>query len=248
VAIDHEATIEAGTWAYMRATRRWHFDTTRSEPEFRIVGTIPRDDIAKIRAIVPSRGDIKNLQTSMSHRPSTESYFDRVQAGNLRDAELYGFTEIQPYAEVADGRRGEVMERLRSELAWLLDLIPLADSYIKVHHQHPGQLWPIHFDNYHALNESIGNDPSADPWADPGVRRLWVALDDWAWGQFVQIGNQTWSHWTAGDIAYFDWLVPHGSANSGHSVRSSMMVTGRLIDRSREWLESTEPHVLSSPR
>lgn len=222
--------IEDGTWEHLRERGVWHFDPAREDPprDHRVIARV-RGDLDRLIDEVPP-GTVKGLGSSMSHRSDDGlSAFDRVQAGNEADARRLGLDPDLEYALVFDAKSADLAPTLADRL---VELLPLGDAYWKLHCQQPGQLWPVHFDNYHAFDR----EPGADVWADPGVRRLWVMLCDWQWGQVVQVGNTTWSGWTAGEVLFFDWLVPHGSANFGHAARWSLLVTGRAMPELEDWV------------
>lgn len=234
------SNMEEGTWEHLRSLGVWHFDVDRQDDphSHRVIAHIVTD-FEELRSAVPP-GRAKRLSNSMQHRVGEGSFFDRVQRGNEADAARLGLPETLTYADVFDAK-GETpvggIDRIVSAL-------PLERAYWKLHTQRPGQIWPMHFDNYHAMREQV---TAGDEWADPGVRRMWVMFTDWSWGQFIQIGNTVWSHWRKGDVLFFDWLVPHGSANCGHAERTSLVVTGVPSPDLDEWLASDAPRVITIP-
>jgi hypothetical protein len=231
--------IEKGTWDYMRNTGLWHFDPQLDEPKtaHRVIAQI-RGPLDKLIDQVPP-GQPKTLQRSMQHRPDRSTYFDRIQKGNEADAARLGLDPERPYAEVFDAKKA--LEPNSPMIEQLVAKLPLDNAYWKLHRQKPGQNWPMHFDNYHAFERKAGD---VEGWVDPGIRRLWIMLSDWRWGQFVQLGNKVWSHWSAGDVMYFDWLVPHGSANCGHSDRVSLFVTGEATHELENWVSAPSPRTI----
>lgn len=224
--------VEDGVWDFLRSTGKWHFDPDSAASEFRIIGRIENmDDLGMSDGLPPTR--MKSMANSMSHR-TEGSYFDRIHMGNLRDRERYGFDASSGYAHVWDQKHSTDAPMWVQRIA---DALPLEESYSKISDQQPGQVWPLHVDNYHAAANA---DDLDDQWKDPGVRRLMVALDDWDWGQVVSFGNGMWHHWKRGDILYFDWLVPHGSANWGISPRRTLQVTGVHTQKLKDWVASGE--------
>jgi hypothetical protein len=222
--------IEEGTWEYLQREGLWHFDPARSQTDFRVIGRIA-SGLDRLISERSGTASPKRLASSMVHRSPTD-YFSRIQIGNKADARRYGYPPDLCYSHVID-RKGETT--LEPYTAQLLQCLRLDDAYVKYHFQHPGNVWPMHFDNYHALR------PDADAcsaWNDPGVRRLLIALEDWYFGQVITFGTSVWTGWRAGDIAYFDWLVPHGSANIGNRIRSSMVITGRTNAVFNAWVAS----------
>ncbi len=224
--------VEDGVWDFLRSTGKWHFDPAYSKPEFQILGRIENFDELGIDKEFPDTS-LKSMSNSMSHRESG-SYFDRIHSGNLRDTERSGFNAASGYSHVWDEKHSDGSPEWISRIASVLGL---EDYYSKVSDQHPGQVWPLHVDNYHAAANAEQLD---DDWQDPGVRRIMVALGDWDWGQALSFGNGFWHHWHRGEILYFDWLVPHGSANWGISPRRTLQVTGTVTDQLRDWVDSGE--------
>ena len=224
--------IEDGVWDFLRANNKWHFDPNHAEPEFRIIGRIENFDDLGVEAAFPTTS-MKSMENSMAHRESG-SYFDRIHAGNLHDRDRFGFDASSGYARVWDEKRVKDTPQWINRIA---NALPLDGSYSKISDQHPGQVWPLHVDNYHAAADAERLD---DEWRDPGVRRLMVALTDWDWGQVLSFGNGFWHHWKRGDILYFDWLIPHGSANWGISPRRTLQVTGTQREQLKEWVRSGE--------
>jgi hypothetical protein len=225
-------SIQEGTWDYMREEGHWHFNKSCSSPEFKVIGRFVGDWKEQLEGVNISTN--KHIISSMKHR-SPDSYFEKIQKGNERDMEKYDFPDDLEYGTVYDEKSQpegppEVFARMR-------DSLPLNDSYIKIHKQKPGEVWPVHFDNYHALRDNID---SSNAWDDPGIRRIMVALKDWNWGHYVLFGNEPWHGWKAGEIVYFDWLVPHGTANCGHSPRYSAFVTGYVTDELMSWVDNND--------
>lgn len=232
--------VEDGTWAYLRERGLWHFDPQLSEPSdsHGVIGRL-MGDCSRLWADVPP-GQPKTLGSSMQHR-TTDSYYERIQRGNEQDAREYGFAADQIYADVFDAKRSQDSVTLIDSL---VNLVPLDGAYWKVHRQGPGQLWPVHVDNYHAL--AAGGQRAAE-WRDPGVRRILIMLTPWSWGQAFFVGNRVWSHWSPGEILFMDWLVPHGSANCGHEVRISLVITGYVTEEFQSWVNG-DPREIDIPQ
>lgn len=221
--------LEDGTWEYLRDRGLWHFDPLLAErpSSHRILGRIS-GDLSRLWIDVPP-GETKTLARSMEHR-SPGDFYGRVQRGNEADARRYGFDPEQSYAEVYDAKGRDRRVDLVDEV---VASFPLDGAYWKLHRQRPGQIWPVHVDNYHALAEG---GRQAEEWLDPGVRRLIVMLTPWSWGQAFFVGNRVWSNWEPGEILYMDWLVPHGSANCGHDDRISLVITGFVTEEFERWV------------
>lgn len=222
--------LSRGTIEYMRQNDLWHFDKECPDAQFTVLGRFEgrwRENISEI-----SFSSAKSIDTAMAHRIEG-SVFDDIHKGNIADSKVIGYSKDLEYANVYDEKQNhhELPEAFRS----MADKVGLANYYAKATEQLPGQIWPFHFDNFHALR---ANDE--DPWVDPRIRRILIALEDWDWGHYFMFGNSVWHNWKAGEIIYFDWLVPHATANCGPSPRYTLFVTGFVTEKLDQWLSSSE--------
>lgn len=126
---------------------------------------------------------------------------------------------------------------------WPTELTDLANSLgflepplQKVLKQSPGQMFPLHIDVYQDLR-TREQQQGPDMTFDPGIRRVFVALNDWQPGHYYQIGNNVWHNWQAGDVITFRWGVPHSTSNSGNTDRYTLVLTGRAKKGSQIWTE-----------
>jgi hypothetical protein len=225
--------IEEGTFEYLKQEKIWHFDKNQVEPEFKVIGRFIgnwQEALAEVNFSLP-----KTVETSMPHTKEG-TYFERIKEGNQQDLLKYYSHGNKTYGVSYDELKQpdvllpEIFTKMKNQL-------PIENGYTKITRQYPGQTWPFHFDNYHALRN---NNIKGQEWADPQIRRIWIALEDWDWGHFISFGNKNWEGWKAGDILYFDWLVPHATANSGTTPRHSMFVTGYMTQALTDWVNSGE--------
>jgi hypothetical protein len=219
----------------MKRNGLWHFDKDIIEPQFKVIGKFVGEWQNSIKNI--SFDDEKCLNTAMRHRVKG-SHLDEIHSGNISDSLSCGYPANLVYGHVYDEKWSQsvlpaVFHSMRKNL-------PLRDTYIKATKQLPGQLWPFHFDNYHALRSN--EDRS---WNDPRIRRILVALEDWDWGHYCLFGNAVWHNWKAGEILYFDWLVPHATANCGHRPRHTLFITGTITDELESWVNSGDYRTIS---
>ena len=111
----------------------------------------------------------------------------------------------------------------------MCDIIGIDNVTNRVHVQLPGQVFNKHIDKLEKYKPEDPND----------VMRIMVFLTDYRPGQFLQFGNYTVPTWRSGDICTFDWYnLPHSSANAGTDIRVSMLTTGIITDKTREFLNS----------
>ena len=120
---------------------------------------------------------------------------------------------------------------------------------VKIHIQHPGQIFPVHVDSLmkhrkdKPVFEAMKNSP--DKW-----ERFNVQLEDWVWGHVWTVGNTYWSQWRAGEIMHHPWWsMPHGTANCSHKPRYSLQITGVATEKTRELLAGQNRKIeLKGPR
>lgn len=226
----YRGTPSDGTLEYMRENRLWHFDPCCTEVRYKVIGRFLGNWIDEINRI--PFGEAKNLNNSMPHR-CIGSVFDEVHLGNIKDSIACHYPDNLTYGRVYDQKKsGRALPKVFERM---VNAIPLEQSYVKATKQRPGELWPFHFDNFHALRTD-----SDDVWADPGIRRIVIALEDWSWGHYYLFGNSVWHNWKAGEIVYFDWLEPHATANCGPTPRHTLFVTGKITSELSDWLKSGE--------
>lgn len=109
---------------------------------------------------------------------------------------------------------------------------------VKIHIQHPGQVFPYHFDD---LTTSRNNSGDKHLMEDDPARwaRIEVQLKDWDWGHMWCVGNTYWKQWKAGEIMFHPWHnIPHGTANCGSTPRICLQITGETTAELREKLNS----------
>lgn len=101
----------------------------------------------------------------------------------------------------------------------------IQDYSVKVHLQKPGQMSSWHLDKGMAGGD--GQDSQAFKDKTEQLVRIFIMLNDWSFGQMMQFGNTTVTHWRKGQCIYFRWQdLPHCTANCGHNDRWLMHVTG----------------------
>ena len=88
-----------------------------------------------------------------------------------------------------------------------------------------GRILPWHLDTY-TYYINVNSIPSTDI---PTVRRLIVMMNDWSNGQVLQYGDQTISHWQAGDTLTWSPQLWHGAANFGHNDLVVMIINYQIV-------------------
>lgn len=103
----------------------------------------------------------------------------------------------------------EEWERLRK-------LCPCKDSQAWIWCQSPGQMTPLHIDDYYIYRQLTGRH-------DDIVTRFWIPFSDRQPGQFLEIEGQL-IDWKAGDM--IELVGVHGAATVGTTTRYCLLVTG----------------------
>jgi hypothetical protein len=210
----HSRLIETGPfWQKSVANSHWHFDPSRYEEL-----NLQKIQVPYLNELISLSvsGIEKTISTSLQHASENDLQSKEIKDGISKLAKDAGYSGEMVYSLVNDFfREGHpVASELGSSLG-------LDDSYVKIHLQRPGQVWPLHIDNFHAFRARSGFDGDLER-----VKRFSIALNDWCWGQMFQIGNVVWTGWEVGDCAEIPFGFPHGSANSSPLDRISLIITG----------------------
>ena len=77
----------------------------------------------------------------------------------------------------------------------------------------PGRMLMWHFDTY----ATFVNRKNIDQTDALKIKRSAIMMQDWDFGQVIQIGNEMISHWKQGDVFTWESYTWHGTANFGKS-------------------------------
>lgn len=205
------------------------YSPTQQENDLVRIGNVAIDSesiIQKLKFKQP-----KKSSTICEHCLTHEELTGMKQWGELtrQDHINWGYTDIG-YASAA-----VIDDDWPAELTDLANSLGFEDPPLqKVLKQSPGQMFPLHIDVYQDLR-SEEQQQGPDMTFDPGIRRVFVALNDWQPGHYYQIGNSVWHNWQAGDAVTFRWGVPHSTANSGNTDRYTLILTGQVQPGSKIW-------------
>ena len=215
-------------WELTKQHSNYHFDNFRMDPD--------QDKITYLGNLAPFWLDSQD-QLIKSAAPKT--WRTRGQGAD-RPAEEY-LQEEHDLEQHGYGR-----DYIVSDLTWelpeefkRLDLrFGMENSKMRLHVQHPGQVWNLHLDKLQKWNPE---DPDR-------IMRIMVALTDWEPGHFFSYGNYVHTGWRAGDVTTFDWQnIPHATANAGHGPRLTLQLTGVVTDATRNFLRvlrSQSPYLI----
>lgn len=200
------------SWEVSKQKSTYHFDPKRTDTA--------RDVIQKLRSFTPTP----------EWAPAVQSIIDQAKPATWATRGYKGEGKDIPPEDLASEeydltRHGMAADLPITHLTWsvppvfkaIADEFELSDAMIRMHVQHPGEIWNLHLDK---LSKWCPEDPSK-------VTRIMVQLTDWQPGQFWEFGNYHWNQWRAGDTVSFDWQnMPHCTANAGHYPRVTMQITG----------------------
>lgn len=99
----------------------------------------------------------------------------------------------------------------------------------RYHVQFPGEVTAWHTDIYSPVHEFLAPLVQETPETvglDKNIRRILIALEPWHPGEIMLFGQTAWTGWKAGEVIYWEYGVPHGTANTGYVPRISVSITG----------------------
>lgn len=203
-------------WEIRKSLSAYHFNNKIMDPRWdcviglgRIVGNFDNEIEEVIKTAHPVTWRTRSKTGEPNNLVHTEEY-DLEKTGAGADLVLANFEY-----------------NLTPKMKEICELIGLANREDRVHVQMPGQVFNIHLDRLEKFNPA---DPSK-------VMRIMIALSDWEPGQFSQYGNYTHIRYRKGDVYTFDWKnVPHSSANASLKPRISLLTTGVVTEKTREFL------------
>jgi hypothetical protein len=212
-------------WEYTKAVSQWHFDKSRrNEPDYKVFLKVRGDWQAALNEL---NYEIQVSTANYGFKGTDHDYIiesDFLEWGYPKNMLQYDRTYAVP----------ERFQKIAQQLQ-------LKHADVRIHRQRPGMVGPIHIDTF-CSHPAMEKDPSLDVGL---LRRFVIQLTPWDWGHFWQFGNQTWSHWQPGDVAYFESRdVLHSTANAGKQARVTMIVTGWMTDETIRMIERPEAAVI----
>lgn len=223
---DHRHYFSSGEtlWNSRRDASRWHFDPTVKDESNEYVNV----NFLKFRGDWSDELEQTNYDTKA---PLDISNF-LVRLGVQEHLNL----GVSPYIE---GLRAKVNPQIHKKISKIVDTFGIEKPLAHILLQKPGEMFTLHmdaicFDNFDRHQVSSIDEVNTD---DSRVR-VFVALEDWCWGQYLMMGNYHWTQWQAGDVMWFRWQdMPHASANAGHFPRPMLKITGKTTDKFEKLLE-----------
>lgn len=204
-------------WEITRQRSNYHFDNFRFDPD--------QDKVTFLGNVLPFWQDELD-KVIRSAKPKT--WRTRGQGAD-RPAEEYDQEEydLEQFGYGKDLVVGDLSWDVPEVFDRLLIRFGMDNAKMRLHVQHPGQVWNLHLDKLEKWNPE---DPSK-------IMRVMIALNDYEPGHFFSYGNYIHTGWRAGDVHTFDWQnVPHSTANAGHGPRITLQMTGVVTDKTRDFL------------
>jgi hypothetical protein len=203
-------------WNYRRKQSEWHFDPTKK-------------DMQGIKMnFLKFQGDWQN---EILAKPFEET-------APLDLSQYLQRLSVQEHIELGvdtrvEGKRVFVDPDIHIKINKIVETFGLEAPYAQIIRQMPGEMFTYHIDKICcAIDDRPGMTSMDDIKNDEDSVRLFVALEDWNWGQSLLMGNYHWAQWKAGDVMWFRWQdLPHGSANCGHKPRYFLKVTGKKTEQ-----------------
>ena len=204
-------------WELTKQRSNYHFDNFRIDPEVDKVtylGNIDPFWQEELTSVIElAKPKTWRTRGKGADRPAEE--YDQEEY----DLEQHGYGKDYVISDLT----WEVPETFNKILLWF----GMDNAKMRLHVQHPGQVWNLHLDKLEKWNPEDPNN----------VMRIMIALADWEPGHFFSYGNHVHTGWHAGDVTTFDWQnIPHSTANAGHVPRVTLQMTGVVTDRTRDFL------------
>ena len=206
-------------WELTKQRSNYHFDNFRIDPEVDKVtylGNIDPFWQEELTSVIElAKPKTWRTRGKGADRPAEE--YDQEEY----DLEQHGYGKDYVISDLT----WEVPETFNKILLWF----GMDNAKMRLHVQHPGQVWNLHLDKLEKWNPE---DPNK-------VMRIMIALNDWEPGHFFSYGNYVHSMWRAGDVTTFDWQnIPHSTANAGHNPRITLQITGVVTEKTQNYLAS----------
>ena len=200
-------------WQYTKTLSNYHFDkwVTDDSMWYTRIGRF-EGDWSK---------DLDFLRANCKKKPHINRPWKGIGDSNpMKEQELadlkrvYGVDEnYSPYWHISSK---EARENCPTFLK-IVDFFKLEKYTFGVHLQMPGQFTFLHIDKFQQRN----------PEDTTKIIRLYISLEDYDLGQFVNYGNDVYSHWKAGDVVFEDWPnTPHSMINAGKQPITWIGITG----------------------
>ena len=231
--MNNEIEWGGSRWEGTKAASKWHFDPKKPpEPghdSFTYVGRFSADFTETVERHLPRVTD-SSWSTRNKEKIPGELYTATAEEADLIRAGAD--PKMQIFARVAAEDEPQFQA--------IADILGIDDPQIKFHNQKTGQMLVYHIDNFAARSERENSFKVTDLDTHPErIRRFAIMLADWQPGQIWQIGNATWTQWSAGDCITWEWQdMPHATCNMGWWDRPLCQITGYVTAKTQAILDN----------
>ncbi|NMY21354.1 hypothetical protein HBO24_14055 [Pseudomonas sp. WS 5410] len=187
----------------------WHFDPAIKSIDFREIGnvTISNREVDDFLLRLEQEQALK-LKTLGGRKSKYGSQAD------INELDQWGYEDNIEFLSIA-----EIKTTSLSFIPELIKVLPLRKPHFELMIQRPGQMLPLHIDMYNAYRRNTNLEINQ-------ISRYLVALSNWDWGHYFNVGNSIWHQWQAGDIITWSPFMYHASANCGRKNKITMSITG----------------------
>lgn len=226
---------------FVKSLQVYHYDRNKPESDFKKIMSVDPSKykyelekiINNIEIVKSSWNDQSIQQIENSVAKKGQKQLDIMQ-GQKHDKLSAGYNIAAPMYRVNNCLETSYFYQVAKELG-------LNQPLARYHVQFPGEVTTWHTDIFSPahefLTDLVGEIPDDRIGRDNNIRRVLISLQDWDWGHMMVFGKTPWINWNAGDVIYWDFGVPHGSANMGFVPRISVSITGLITDK---FLEITQ--------
>lgn len=217
--------MSISNWEKAKAKSNYHFNKWKTDTDnIEHLGKFTGDWSEEIKSAIK---DVEKInwgnRRAAANRPNEDiksEEYDLIKAGADPKMTIYrGLTDFSKCPTIQK----------------MIDFFELKDVKAKLHIQFTGDVLNMHIDKLYDLDE----DPNK-------VIRIMVMLEDWEPGQFIMYGNKMFDRWKKGDIHKFDWMnIPHATANASLHPRPMLVITGVMIDKTKEIISTQLDHCLT---
>jgi hypothetical protein len=214
---------------FVRSLNLFHYNKSSTQEEFRVLHDLVQNFDSELAEIKQNLNEIKTTWNDQSVAQIEKSVANmgaqqlNIMAGQKNDKLQAGYMPDAPMYRIKTCTKDSVFYQLA-------DVLGLEYPCARYHVQFPGEVTAWHTDIFSPahefLPESTKNFSEDQIGQDQGIRRVLIALEDWNWGHSLVFGASVWKQWRAGDIACWDYGVPHCAANMGFTPRISVSITG----------------------
>ena len=127
-----------------------------------------------------------------------------------------------------ESKQGYPTSKTHPKIYNMIESTGILDFTAIIMAQQPGDSFFTHLDTIQPVDSGQEIRYHSDVEIDHDTHRFFIALEDWKWGHFFQVGNFNWHQWKAGDTLWYDWRhMPHSTANAGQKPRYLLKVSGK---------------------